>query len=133
MDFIVFLLCIYLYLSRPSLHDIFSQRMKQCTRVREYREVSKSVRRICTYHFRGLAEPVFVILLRSPGIDPLSGGPERQPYMSYRPTRLHRLTESISRNRFLGFINVYTGSGFIKKPSVGSLDVFLVGSVVLNR
>jgi hypothetical protein len=36
MAFIVFLLYIYLYLFRPSLHDIFSRRMKQYTRVREY-------------------------------------------------------------------------------------------------
>jgi hypothetical protein len=32
--------------------------------------------------------------------------PARQA-TSYRPARLHRLVESISRNRFLGFINVY--------------------------
>ncbi len=51
--------------------------------------------------------PVFVDLLRSPGIDFQPGGPVRQPYLSYRPTRLHRLAESISRNLFLGSINVY--------------------------
>ncbi len=33
--------------------------------------------------------------------------PVRQPYLSYRPARLHRLAESIPRNRFLGSINVY--------------------------
>ncbi len=32
---------------------------------------------------------------------------KRQPYLSYRPARLHRLAESIPRNRFLGFINLY--------------------------
>ncbi len=40
-------------------------------------------------------EPVFVNLLRSPGIDSQSSGPERQPYWSYRPARLHRRAESI--------------------------------------
>ncbi len=53
------------------------------------------------------SEPVFVNLLRSPGIDSLPGGPVRQPYSSYWPGRLHRLAESISRNRILGSINVY--------------------------
>jgi hypothetical protein len=52
-------------------------------------------------------EPVLVDLLRSPGIDFQPGGPVRQPYLSYRLARLHRLAESILRNRFLGSINVY--------------------------
>jgi hypothetical protein len=52
-------------------------------------------------------EPVFVDLLRSPGIDSQPGGTVRQPYLSYRPARLHRLPESIPRNQFLGSINVY--------------------------
>jgi hypothetical protein len=46
-------------------------------------------------------EPVPVDLLRSTGV------PVRQPYLPYRPARLHRLAESISPNRFLGSINVY--------------------------
>ncbi len=45
--------------------------------------------------------------LRSPRIDSQPGGPVRQPYLSYRPDRLHRLAKSIPRNRFLGSINVY--------------------------
>jgi hypothetical protein len=40
-------------------------------------------------------EPVFVELLRSPRIDSQPGGPVRQPYLTYRPARLHRLAESI--------------------------------------
>ncbi len=52
-------------------------------------------------------ELVFVDLLRSPRIDSQSGGPVRQPYLSYRPDRLHRLAKPIPRNRFLGSINVY--------------------------
>jgi hypothetical protein len=40
-------------------------------------------------------EPVFVDLLRSPGIDSQPGGPVRQPYLTYRPARLYRLAESI--------------------------------------
>ncbi len=47
-------------------------------------------------HF--LTEPEFVNLLCSPGIDPQPGGPVRQPYFAYRPTRLHRLAESIPWN-----------------------------------
>ncbi len=41
------------------------------------------------------SEPVFVDLLRSPGIDSQHGGPVRQPYLSYHPARLHRQAESI--------------------------------------
>jgi hypothetical protein len=50
-----------------------------------------------------ISEPVFVDLLTSPRIDSHPGGPERQPYLSYRPASLHRLAKSIPRNRFLGF------------------------------
>ncbi len=55
------------------------------------------------------AEPAFVNLFRSPGIDSQSGGPLRQPYLSYRPAiyGLHRLAESVPRNRFLGSISDY--------------------------
>ncbi len=35
-------------------------------------------------------EPVVVNLLRSPGIDSQPGVPERQPYLTYRPARLHQ-------------------------------------------
>ncbi len=45
------------------------------------------------------ADPVFVNLLRSPGIDSQPCGSIRQPYLSYWPARLHRLAESIPRNR----------------------------------
>ncbi len=55
----------------------------------------------------GSTEPVFVDLVRGPGIDSQHGGPVRQPYLSYRPARLHMLAESVHRNRFLGSINVY--------------------------
>ncbi len=54
-----------------------------------------------------IPEPVFVDLLRRPGIDFQPGGPVRQPYFSYRSARLHRLAKSIPRNRFLSSINVY--------------------------
>jgi hypothetical protein len=33
--------------------------------------------------------------------------PVPQPYLSYRPEKLHRLAKLIPRNRFLGSINVY--------------------------
>ncbi len=41
---------------------------------------------------------------KEPGIDSQPGGPVRQPYLLYRLARLHRLAESIPRNRFLGFL-----------------------------
>jgi hypothetical protein len=50
-------------------------------------------------------EPVSVNFLRRPGIDSQPVGPVRlvrQPYLTYRPARLHRLAESIPWNRFLG-------------------------------
>ncbi len=53
------------------------------------------------------SETVLVNLLRSPGIDSQLGGQVRQPYLSYRPARQHRLEKSIPRNRFLGSFNVY--------------------------
>jgi hypothetical protein len=40
-------------------------------------------------------EPVFVNLLRSLGMNSKPGGPVRQPYLSCRTARLHRLAESI--------------------------------------
>jgi hypothetical protein len=52
------------------------------------------------------AEPVFVNLLRSPGIDSLPAGPARQIGLSYRLASLHRLAALIPRNRFLGSLNV---------------------------
>ncbi len=52
-------------------------------------------------------EPVFVNLLRSPGIDAQPGGPVRQPYLTYWPARLHRLAESIPGIDSTGFLNFY--------------------------
>jgi hypothetical protein len=40
-------------------------------------------------------ESLFVNLLMSPGVDSQPEGPVPQPYLSYRPTRLLRLLESI--------------------------------------
>jgi hypothetical protein len=55
-------------------------------------------------------------------MDPLRGGPVRQPYLTYQPARLHRLAESISWNRFLSFINIYKFGFWIdeKRSSVMS-------------
>jgi hypothetical protein len=44
---------------------------------------------------------------KEPGIDSQPGRLVRQPYLLYRLARLHRLAESIHRNRFLGSLNVY--------------------------
>jgi hypothetical protein len=58
--------------------------------------------------FPGGPEPVFVNLLRSPGIDSQPGGPGRYDNpLSYRPAMQHRLAESNSRSRFLVSLNVY--------------------------
>ncbi len=57
--------------------------------------------------FCSYPEPIFVNLLRSPGIDSHPGGPVPQTYLTYRPARLHRLGKLIPRNRFLGPLNVY--------------------------
>jgi hypothetical protein len=52
-------------------------------------------------------EPEFVNLLRSPGTDSQPVGPLRQPYLTYRAARLHRLAESIPWNRFLDSLKFY--------------------------
>jgi hypothetical protein len=57
--------------------------------------------------FLSNTEPIFVNLLRGPGIDYQPGGPLRQPSLLYRPARLHRLAESIPRNLFLSSLTVY--------------------------
>ncbi len=57
--------------------------------------------------YQWIPELVFVDLLWSPRIDSQAGVPVRQPYLSYRPDKLHRLAKSIPRNRFQGSINVY--------------------------
>ncbi len=61
----------------------------------------------CDVPIMSIPEPVFVNLIRSPGIDFQPGGSIRQPYLTYRPARLHRLAESIPWHRFLGSLNVY--------------------------
>ncbi len=47
--------------------------------------------------------------LRSPGIDSQSGSPVRQPYLTYRPARLHRLAESMELTT--GLCKRFTNSG----------------------
>jgi hypothetical protein len=44
---------------------------------------------------------------KEPGIDSQPGGPVWQPYLLYWLARLHRLAESIPRNRLLGSLKVY--------------------------
>jgi hypothetical protein len=74
------------------------------------------------------SEAVFINLLRSPGID-------SQPWRACTPTLLvvparwlHRLAESIPRNRFLGSINVYKyGSAFqVHRPKVVCLSLSIL-------
>jgi hypothetical protein len=51
-------------------------------------------------------EYLFLNLLRNPGIDSWPGGLVQQPYLPYRPARLHRLAEAILSNQFL-FLTIY--------------------------
>ncbi len=53
-------------------------------------------------------------LLGSPGIDSQPGGPLRQPYLTYRPARLHMLAELI-----LCSLNVYKFRLSLLKPIEG--------------
>ncbi len=60
--------------------------------------------------------------------------PARQPYLSYRPDRLHRLAKSIPRNRFLGSINVYKYElrcKYISRVGGGGFHVHYRGNVLL--
>ncbi len=66
-------------------------------------------------------EPVFVNLLRITGFDFRPCRPVWQPYLSYRPARLHRLAESIPglfkslqiRALYCFFSNIFLGDFFI--------------------
>ena len=86
------------------LHDLFGLFQSNS---RRWVMISSYNQAIMHMHFKIASEPVFVNLIRSPGIDSQPTGPVRQPYLSYRPAGLQRLAESIPRNRFLGSINVY--------------------------
>jgi hypothetical protein len=68
------------------------------------------------------SEPIFVNLLRSPGIDSQPSGPERQPYWTYRPGKLQRLAESIPWNRFLDslYVSKYGLSGAVTSSRLQS-------------
>ncbi len=70
-----------------------------------YYEIADSALQIYLLYLQR-SEPEFVDLPRSPGIDSQPGGPVRQPYLTYWPGRLQRLTESIPWNRLLGSLNV---------------------------
>jgi len=73
-------------------------------------------------------EPVYVNLLRSPGIDSQPGGPVRQPYLSYWHARLHRLAKRylrIDSGPPLTFTN--TSSGCVAWRA-GTITLFPLGS-----
>jgi hypothetical protein len=74
-------------------------------------------------HFYDRSEPVFADLLWGPGIDFQPGGPVRQPYVSYRHVRQHRLAKSIPRKRFLGSLNVYK-YGLLTRNRFCGIDVW---------
>ncbi len=67
----------------------------------------------------------FVNLLRSPRIDSQHVGPVRQPYLTYGPTGLHRLAESIPC--LLKEVTNEKG-GFGRSPNY----YMIVGEVVLD-
>ncbi len=62
---------------------------------------------------------IFKRCLISPGIDSLPGGPVPEPYLSYRPARLHRLAK-----RLLGSLNVYKCGLWL----AGTTTLFLLSS-----
>ncbi len=61
----------------------------------------------------------------SPEIDSRPGGPVQQPYLTYRPAGLHRLAESLPRNRFLASINVYKYGLWVVVPTRQAGNRFL--------
>jgi hypothetical protein len=70
----------------------------------------------------------------------LPGRPVRQPFLTYRIARMHRLGESILLNRFLGSLNVYKfGLGIGTEEGVicmipmknGSAALFLLNKVII--
>jgi hypothetical protein len=67
----------------------------------------KERRKTTVHTYEVYQSPVFVDLLRCLGNDSQPGGPVRQPHLTYRPVRQHRLAESIPWNRFLGSLKVY--------------------------
>ena len=92
--------------------NIYTERQTWGTyveRISKGREERGDIQRISisTEDYSTKPEPVFVDLLRSPEIDSQPGRLVRQPFLAYRPARLHRLVKSIPRIRFLGSINVY--------------------------
>jgi len=79
-------------------------------------------------------EPVFGNLLRSPEIDSRPCGPVQQTYLTYRPAGLHRLAESLPRNRFLGSINVYKyGLTIPTRKQYGSCQQGMKSRFLLGR
>jgi hypothetical protein len=75
------------YREKTMYAGIIEQSMKARNRVRIRLSYRPARARIC--------KP-----LRGAGIDYQPAGPVRQPYLLYWPARLHRLEESIPRNRF---------------------------------
>ncbi len=75
-------------------------------------------------------EPVFVNLLRSPGIDSQPGGPVRNTYLSHRPSRLHRLAASFPWNRFLGSVNFHKYG--LRVPMDGNLTYRKINRFIRN-
>jgi hypothetical protein len=74
--------------------------------------------------------PVFVNLLRSPGIDFQTFGPVRQPYLSYRLARLHRLAKSIPG--LLKRLQIRAQAHNLAKSIHGLLQSLKIRALLLN-
>jgi hypothetical protein len=70
------------------------------------KKINRMLQNVQARQVRKIQSP-YLNHLRSPGIDFQPGGPVRQPYLTYRFARLHRLAESIPWNWFLGSLKVY--------------------------
>jgi hypothetical protein len=58
----------------------------------------------------------------------------RQPYLSYRPARLHRLADSINRNRFLASLNIYKyGLRSSTQCTMSSPDTLFISSAAYTN
>ncbi len=65
-------------------------------------------------------EPLFVNLLRIPGIDSQPGGPLRQPYLSYRAARLYTTVYRL----YSGIVSSESIPGLLKRLQIQALVLY---------
>ncbi len=94
----------------------------------KYRKIYPTLRMASSADY---SEPEFVNLLRSSGIDSQPGVPVWQPYLTYRPARLHRMAESILWNRESILWNresiIWNRESILWNRFLGSLNVYKFG------